>query len=706
MTVILGENGGLPTTALTSGHLTLTEDGDTLSKEVYGCEVSGNADIAILLDHSTSMLGTVGNRANIYESFYSSVAKFINRLPSGARYCVIPYTDTVRSVFPSYAYTDYYMQGIKLDSINCLDSIRSLTFGGNTSVDSAIPVAIDRLSKSGGRKKIIVLITDDFTQNPDSLGTELFRNGIKLFVLETGKDNAPTNFALAQRSGGTYYQAADTMLYDFYLKKIAEHIKAEHCMVRYTTNKKCPWNSSHTVALTLDYGQVHKTNWHSYLTPHAPIDTIDPKITITSLQPTVFAVTATEDYPCERGLKSFNSVLLTNFTRSQGAYRYPYSAEDTLNVINALFPARADYAATDSSGNVSVKSVFYFPNPDTTQLLPIVSFPMSVDFGRKLAPIDTVITITLVNPNAKDIVITSITPSGNITNITTSLNPTTFTAYEQRDVDVRFRSSLLGNYSASYQLRGDTSSYGEIRAIGSTFGKLHVWIDTTTVKQFGDTGSITLRMSASPQPINLDSVVITLDYDKDLISFITSLFGCTPGSILCNYSLTTRETTDGKIELSFIRGPESLPITLDSTNSFIELPFRTYLAKNGASAISVSDYIASYGSILGYSAGYVRVIDGCGDSTIRAFLNDKNALRISSISLKENKLNVDVLSEEDLDVQLFITDILGKIIISETVRAHKGKNIFVTDRALPSGVYQIRIKSKSSIASLSFAVIR
>jgi hypothetical protein len=708
MSVILGENGGLPTNALTSGHLTLTEDGDTIATDVNDCQISGTADIIILLDHSTSMLGVVSKNPAIFEKFCSSVSTFISQLPFGSRYALLPYTDTVTADYPQQQTTEqYYRKESKQDSIDCIAAIKSLVFYGNTNVDAALPVAMKKLTASNAPKKIIVLITDDFTLIPDSIGQELFRAGIKVFVMETGKDNAPTNFTLTRKTGGTYYQAGDTNLYSFYLKRIAEHIKAEHCMIRYTTNEKCPWNTLHTVAVTLDYKTMHKSNWHGYITPHAPIDTIPPALSFSSPTLTSRVVRALEDYPCERGLESFSSLTLTNFAQYPLVKAYPFNASDSLEVIDPLLPAQAIYIAKDSAGNESRKVVYYFPISDTSSIQPLVFSSDVIDFDRKEAPIDTTVSIKLINPNSKPVSINSINAIGNTKEISTTFSAMTFAPFEEKNVDVRFASSLLGNYNTQYTLQGDTSILGTLKAGGSTFGRVQVWIDSSTVKAFGDTGSVVVRFRAKPAPLNLDSLIVILDYDSDLIDFITGRIELPNGSPLSSYAMSASPQPGGKFELKFTRGPESLPVTIDSANTYIVLPLRTYLARNRVSLISVDSYVASFGSLLSSNQGSLSVTDGCGDSLIRAYLNDKNSLRITGISMKDaSQLRINYNSLSDANAKIVITDILGRVVYSEDVEFRSGSNSYTLQRTIAAGSYILSIQSQSALCTKAFAIIR
>lgn len=708
MSVILGENGGLPTTALTSGHLTLTEDGDTIATEVNDCQISGTADIIILLDHSTSMLGTIGNTAKIHNKFYSSIGTFIGGLPFGSRYALLPYTDTVTADYPQQQTSEqYYRKEANQDSIDCIAAIKSLVFYGNTNVDAAIPIAMKKLTSSNAPKKIIVLITDDFTLIPDSIGQELFRAGIKVFVIETGKDNAPTNFRLAQKTGGTYYQAGDTNLYSFYLKRIAEHINAEHCMIRYTTNKKCPWNTSHTVAVTLDYKTTHKTNWHGYITPHAPIDTVAPVIRFSSSTLTSRVINASEDYPCERGLELFSSLTLTNFTKHPLSQAYPFNGADSLEVIDPLLSAQAIYIAKDSAGNESRKTVYYFPIDDTSSIQPLVFSYDMIDFGRKEAPIDTSISIKLINPNSKPVSINSVSSIGNTKEITTTLSAMSFAPYEEKNVDIHFASSLLGNYNTSHTLRSDDLTLGTLKVSGSTYGRVQVWIDSSTVAAFGDSGSIVLRFRAKPAPINLDSLIVILDYDSDLIDFIIGRIELPNGSPLASYSMSASAQLGGKFELKFTRGAESLPITIDSANAYIVLPLRTYLAKNRVSVLSVDSYVASFGSLLSATQGLLSVTDRCGDSLIRAYLDDKNSLKITGISMENAyQLRINFNSRTDGNAKIVITDILGRSVYCENIQSKSGLNSYTLDKSIEAGSYILSIQSQSAICTKTFAIIR
>lgn len=708
MSVILGENGGLPTTALANGHLTLTEDGDTIATELFDCNVTNVADIVILLDHSTSMLGIVGNRAKIYEKFYASIGSFIGELPFGSRYCVMPYTDSVTAVYPEQITSEeYYRQGSKQDSIDCIAGIRSLTFYGNTRVDASLPTAATKLAASTAPKKVIVLITDDVTLLPDSIGTELFRNGVKVFVLEVGKENAPTNFRLAQKTGGTYYQAVDTNLYSFYLKRIAEHIKAEHCMLRYTTNKPCPWNAAHTVAVTLDYNTTYKTNWHGYILPYTPNDTTPPIVALTAPTFTSRKISASEMYPCERGIKSFAPIQLSNFSQTAVAHTFPATVTDSLEVIDQFLPAFARYAAIDSAGNSVVKDVYYFPSEDTTEIAPLVFSSGVIDFGKKEAPCDTTVVISVTNPNNKTVSITSESSIGNPNEITSSLSPMIFSPFEEKNFSVRFSSSLLGAYQAQFTLQNDTSVMGTLKVSAQTFGRIHVWIDTATVGSFGDTGSITLRFQAKPNPINFDTIRFTLSYNSDLIEFLPERITCTSGSPLCRYSITPTILSGGKLEMQFIASPESYPFIIDSSDSYIRLPLRTYLSKSESSLLSIDNYFLSRNSLLSYSQGVLSVIDGCGDGILRSFLLDNNSLRITNITQRnDGELSISYESATNDDVYVAVKDILGRTVTSLRSTSKAGKNLLTIPTALSASSYILSIEHPHSRATLPFVVIK
>lgn len=708
MSVILGENGELPTTGLTSDHLTLTEDGDTLATEIYDCQVSNIADIVILLDHSTSMLGVVGKNPTTFEKFYSSIGTFIGQLPFGSRYALLPYTDSVTADYPQQQTSEqYYREEAKQDSIDCIAAIKSLVFYGNTNVDAALPAAMKKLSVSIAPKKIIVLITDDFTLIPDSIGQELFRAGIKVFVLETGKDNAPTNFVLARKTGGTYYQAGDTNLYSFYLKRIAEHIKAEHCMIRYTTNKKCPWNTSHTFAVTLDYKTTHKTNWHGYITPHAPDDKTAPMISLSSPTYTSRVLRAQENYPCERGLQAFGATTLTNFTKYSIKRNYPYQASDSFEVINPALSAYALYTSIDSAGNESTRSVYYLPAEDTTSIQPLIFSTNVIDFGRKEAPADSTISLTLRNPNLKPVTIKSITSSGDTKEITPSLSSMRFDPLEEKKITVRFSSALLGDYNAKFILQGDISILGTFNVQAQTFGSVHVWVDSSRVGSFGDTGSIVLRLRAKPNPINLDTLQFILNYDSDLIEFLTSNITCSPRSVLFTYSIRPTILANGKLELKFISGSESSPISIDSAGSYLILPLRTYLAKDQSSILSINNYYASYHSLLSSTPGVLSVNDDCGDSYIRSYLHNKNALRITNISKRSNDgVTIDYTSATDENVTMIVSDIMGHIVTSQTTVSKSGHNTCFVNSTMAAGSYILTLENSQTRVSLPFAIIK
>jgi hypothetical protein len=654
------------------------------------------------------MIGSAGDLNAVSRHFLKSFSQLTSHLSSSSRYALIPFIDTAETPLPRPPHTGaYYKPGSKADSIDFLKAIDTLEFGGGTNIDTALLAASYMLQFSFSANKAIVLVTDDIVRAPDSMARLLIESGIKLFVLEVGKDNAEKNFDLARKTGGTYYQASDSLTYDSYMSKVAELISSEHCTLSYRSPLQCPWNKNHSVSVRLDAGSLSKTNWHGYALSRTPSDTLAPAITMKSPLTTCRTLFASENYPCESGLMKLQDSILENFQRVPLDQTFPLTAGDSLFVIDPVKPARAIYVALDSFFNRSIATATYFPSKDTESLLPFIASKEFIDFTTKTAPVDTSVMIDITNPNNKTLTIDKILRYGAIGRITTDLtSPLTFQAHESKTVSLRFTTDLLGDYNAKYELYADTLKICTITGIGKTIGLVRLRIDTARAFT-GDTGTLNLSFDAIPAPINLDTLSFYLRYDGDLIEFHPDLPDCSGDNPLCNYNISYSQIDNSTLRIDlFLNKTEQHPV-LNFAAAILPLSFQSFLTQSSSSIIHIENINVSQGCIVTSDTGLIKVSDRCGDDLIRTLGLNSSGFSVQHISPNPAKSEVQIHYRSNMDAacKIRLFNSLGNICLSRQLETNKGPGIMTLNVGqLPSGRYILAITSSQGSTSAPIIV--
>lgn len=357
---------------ITKSNLSVQEDGQNITNfELLDCDESDAASIAMLFDVSESMMVTLFKGS---DEFYRSFVDFTLELTASSELALVPFNDSVRRIIPaSYRSQDFFKMNVPADVDEFLDSVGGLQFNGKTDVDLAVRRAAAHLSKGVNRRKAIVLVTDDGIYDRDGLIALLNAQEISLFVLELDNDTIQGNIVTADRTGGKFFSPKDSTELGQTMSLIARALYAKKCTLRYVSPHPCPWWSQKTLWIGLNYQKQNLAETHYFWLGPNKNDSIAPRLITTQVNGQTAIVRATEDFPCERGLRSFTDSALVNFAKISRIRSMPLFAYDSLAVVDLSQPAAGYYIAADSNGNTSRVRISYTPPPDT--LTPVWGVP-------------------------------------------------------------------------------------------------------------------------------------------------------------------------------------------------------------------------------------------------------------------------------------------------------------------------------------------
>ncbi|HET9135235.1 MAG TPA: vWA domain-containing protein, partial [Candidatus Kapabacteria bacterium] len=374
-------NGFAPVPTLNGSQFVVKEDNVTVPAEVVSCDGVPQSAVVFCSDASTSMISSVGNTSEVYDVFYRCFGSCIELLPSGSRYSLITFYDHNIEDHPGLGHVNgFYDAGSKTDSADFVDVLKHLPYFGGTYVDEALDKAIELLRYQPFASRAIVLVTDDAAYDLWHFDSLMKALNITLYVMEVGSDTAPHDIDLAYRTGGAYFQATDSTSYEPVMSQIGELIGSEHCFLRYVSPNKCPWYASHSINMSLTHQGLTRLASGNYTLFRNYLDSTGPLISETAPFDISRLVTASEFFPCERGLYFATDSIRENislrtrkrtfnhfFPKINGVFVDSdyFSMQDSLVAIDTMQPGRAVYTALDSAGNESIYEVLYKPKPDT-----------------------------------------------------------------------------------------------------------------------------------------------------------------------------------------------------------------------------------------------------------------------------------------------------------------------------------------------------
>ncbi len=359
---------------IAKSNLSIQEDGQNTDFELLDCDESEAASIAVLFDVSESMAVTLF-RGN--DEFYRAFVDFTLELTLTSEVALVPFNDSVRRIIPaSYRSQDFFQWDQPADVAEFLDSVGGLQFKGNTNVDLGIWKAAEHLRKGANRRKAIILVTDDGIYDREALIELLRQVEISLFVLELDADTIKGNLVTANETGGKFYSPKDSTELGQTMSLIARSIYAKKCTLRYVSTHPCPWWSTKTLWIGLNYQKQSLAETHYFKLGPNRRDTVAPILTETPVGSASIIVRADENFPCDVGIKSLTDSALVNFAKISRVRSLPQFGYDSLVIIDLSQPADGYYIAIDSNGNRSQLRISYAPEPD--RLSPQWNLPIKI----------------------------------------------------------------------------------------------------------------------------------------------------------------------------------------------------------------------------------------------------------------------------------------------------------------------------------------
>lgn len=380
-------NGFAPVPTVTGSQFVVKEDNVVVPAEVVSCDGIPQSAVVFCTDASTSMISSAGNTSEVYDVFYRCFGSCLELLPMGSRYSLITFYDHNIEPHPGPGHVNgFYDAGNKADSMDFVDALKHLPYFGGTYVDEALDKAIELLRYQPLASKAIVLVTDDAAYDIWHFDSLMKALNITLYVMEVGSDTSPHNIDLSHKTGGAYFQATDSTNYEPVMAQIGELIGSEHCFLRYVSPNACPWYASHSISMSLTHKTLTRLATGNYTLFRNFLDKTGPLITESSPFYISRLVTASEYFPCERGLYFATDSIRDNFSlrtrkrsfnhffpKINGSYVDSdyFSMQDSIVVIDTMQNARAVYTAMDSAGNTSKYEVVYQPKADI--LVPVLN---------------------------------------------------------------------------------------------------------------------------------------------------------------------------------------------------------------------------------------------------------------------------------------------------------------------------------------------
>ncbi len=411
--------------------------------------------------------------------------------------------------------------------------------------------------------------------------------------------------------------------------------------------------------------------------------------------------------PWDRGVRSVILVgASNNFTFGPVVFTDVYHAEQKFTLIDPFLSATAVMHVVDSVGHICETTIAI--DPLAKPLIPFTSSNV-VDFGTQQAPANMVKSFQVRNPNESPVVVTKIKQTGDVSIFSSDMTmPIVFQPFETKSFNMTFSPSLLGNWQSDFALANDTMNLTSVKAIGRTIGNIFVTVDTVNVPYTQVLRKFHVAISATPAPINLDTISFVLSYDADLALLQNPQTDCSGGNPLCNYLITPTNISYGKIRYDLYRKDRSVNNTLSFVTSSFDVPFICYVSKKDTTAVLFEDLFVSQLSTSSSSQGMITVGNQCGDVTLRAYLNGNLPAVIKSVvpNPANTIVTVSILSVEKTYGQISLVNNLGVIKLRTSLDLESGLNPKILDiSSLPSGSYQLILSRENGILSVQTLAI-
>ncbi len=441
-------------------------------------------------------------------------------------------------------------------------------------------------------------------------------------------------------------------------------------------------------------------------------DILAPQMSLTAPTLATRLVSVTEIQPWDRGIASVAPTgAQINMSALAPVFVDGRHASIQLTITDLLLSASGQVVAVDSAGNQSSTLINYTPTGPSPLKPLAVSTPY--DFGSIPAATSATASITLTNPNAVPVTLSLLAAAGDISVFSLKqFVPITVAAGSTTQLDFTFAPTLLGSWQCTYTFSNDTMLLASVQLLGRSTGNVVLRLDSVTLAKGGDQSTMTMRIQASPQPINLDTIVFTLSWDHDVASLGQLNENCSGlDTGLCNYSITPSVKGNGDVAYQLVRKSHLISPTLAYTNTSIALPVTaTFVAKATSTSVSFSQlYAGSYSTISG-NPGLISLGSVCADSTIRAKLDGTLEVVIRAIQPNpaHDQFTVTIHASRERDVSIDLMDILGHKVFKGTSHVVAGDNAYEIPlkENIHSGNYVLRIRTSDGNAQSRQVVIQ
>ena len=410
----------------------------------------------------------------------------------------------------------------------------------------------------------------------------------------------------------------------------------------------------------------------------------------------------TELAPWDRGIASVMQIgNAVNLTVGPVIYTSVYQAQQQFTIIDPFSPGSAVIKATDSAGHDCETTIYI--DSIIRPLVPFTPEATLVDFGTVYAPSTQTKTFQITNPNGSPVLVTKLSQTGDAGVFSSDMAKNMILgAKETKTFAITFNPILLGNWRSDWVIANDTMQLATVEAIGNSIGSVQITIDTANAAYTQLTSKFTVAISAQPDPINLDTISFTLDYDADMVELQA------PVNNISNYSLIPNPVSYGKMQYQLLRKDKNLTMNLSFGSSTFDVPFYCNVSRHDTSLLQLENIFIGQQSTASYSPGMITVGNQCGDQTLRSYLNGVLPLQIKSVvpNPANGFITVHIESHGKSESVLAIINNLGEITLRQNITIDGGESSHTLDLSkLPSGSYQLILTSGESITSRLIQIV-
>lgn len=419
---------------------------------------------------------------------------------------------------------------------------------------------------------------------------------------------------------------------------------------------------------------------------------------------TTIMVTAKESAAWDRGLVSVTQTASSNASISALTFVDRTLATLTVTAVDPYQRATASFIASDSAGNSSVIDVVIAAQTK----LPLAPLEVTepLVFPTTPAPAYLYRYVIARNPNDDIFILESGSMAGNDSVFSYAGGfPVMFGPGETLQLPFVFTPTLVGNWSGTYTFVTSTGDQTRVRLQGASTGEITVRASNESVAWSGESGTLEVTFTGTPNPLNVDRIQFTLQVNTDNVRLGTPVIaGCTGADDLCNYTVTSTDRGDGKYDVELVRKSDARSLEFTSR---VEIPFTTYLAPTTTTPVYIVSPTAFPLTTATYADGRIAVGNTCGDSLVRLVLNNQldriERIEIDAASVLMVDLNREITGAVDVQV----LDLRGSVIatVHHDYRTPT-RELRAVLEPLASGTYIVSVRTSTLNASRLLQITR